>query len=249
MISIVHGLKEYHLQPIAGASYRYRFETIVDDFTTQKRVVQNNFIREVEIMPIGKHENLDVYQVFTAKIAIKSNVSIADEYLIKQIGYAFDEIEIGVDSSGKIIRIYNKELLLFRWMKRRSELEKEYIGVYIQSYFMQIDFILETEQKLIDFLSSYKMFGLYFNGLFGNYLLWEMPIKRQIVLEDFENCSVEESIYPEKREAVKFKIEGHSMALENYKGQLIYNNFQLQEAFIGCKNETQSISYGAFFLG
>ncbi len=249
MISLVHGLKEYHLNPEIGAQYTYRFETIVDDFTNIKRPIQKSYIRNVLIMPIEKQDNLQVYQIFTAKIIIKSNVAVADEYLIKQLGYAFDEIEAGVDYSGKIIRIYNLKELQFRWNLTREKLEQEYIGVAVEVYFRTIDAILNNEQKLIEFLSSYKMFGLYFHGLFGNYLLWEMPIKRENRAEDFENAAVTEAIFPEKREVVKYKIEGKSSALERYEGQLVYDDFQLQEALIECENETQSIKYGALFLG
>ena len=249
MISLVHGLKEYHLNPEIGAQYTYRFETIVDDFTNVKRPIQKSYIRNVLIMPIGKQDNLQVYQIFTAKIIIKSNVAVADEYLIKQLGYAFDEIEAGVDYTGKIIRIYNLKELQFRWNLTREKLEQEYIGVAVEVYFRSIDAILNDEQKLIEFLSSYKMFGLYFHGLFGNYLLWEMPIKRENRAEDFENAPVTEAIFPEKREVVKYKIEGKSSALERYEGQLVYDDFQLQEALMECENETQSIKYGALFLG
>jgi hypothetical protein len=249
MISTLHSLKEYHLQPKIGAHYRFRFETIIDDFTNKKSPVQKAYIREVEIMPIGKQGNIEAYQVFTGEISIKSNVSIADEYLIKQIGYAFDELEIGVDFTGKMIRVFNTEALRFRWNKKRFELEEEYGGNYIQSYFRHIDSVLGNESSLIEFLSGYKMFGLYFHGLFGSYLPLEMPIKREMIIEDFENIIVEESIFPEKREAVKYRIEGVSAALEKYRGELIYQDFQLQEAWIECSDETQSISYGALFLG
>jgi len=249
MISLVHGLKEYHLNPEIGAQYNYRFETIVDDFTNEKRPIQKSYIRKVMLMPIGKQDSLDVYQIFTAKISIKSNVAVADEYLIKQLGYAFDEIEAGVDYSGKIIRIYNLKELQFRWNLTREKLEQEYIGVAVEVYFRSIDAILNNEKQLIDFLSSYKMFGLYFHGLFGNYLLWEMPIKRENRAEDFENVLVNETIFPEKRDVVKYKIEAKSSALDRYEGQLIYDDFQLQEALMECKNDTQSIKYGALFLG
>lgn len=249
MISLVHGLKEYHLEPKTGAQYSYRFETIVEDFTMKKRPVKKAYIRDIEIMPIGKQENLDVYQLFTAKISIKSNVSIADEYLIKQLGYAFDEIEAGVDFTGKIVKIFNREALRFRWTKKCYELEKEYLGDYIQRYFRQIDTILENEVRLLEFLSNYKMFGLYFHGLFGSYRAWEMPIVRENFAEDFKNALVREEIYPEKKEGIKYKIKGESLALSNYKGELIYEDFQLQEALIECENETQSIKYGALFLG
>lgn len=249
MISIVHGLKEYHLQPKVGARYSYRFETIVDDFSIEKRPIQKSYIRDVQIMPIGKAEYLDVYQIFTAKISIKSNVAVADEYLIKQIGYAFDEIEAGVDYTGKIVRIFNKAELSSRWQKTSRELEKEYEGSFIQSYFSEIAMILKDETKLIEFLSSYKMFGLYFHGLFGNYLLWEMPIVRKKIAEDFKNSEVTEQIHPEKKDFVRYKINGRSNALYKYEGELVYKEYQLQEALIELEDSTQSIKYATLFLG
>ena len=249
MISAVHSLKEYRLQPQAGAQYSYRFEAIVGDFANKRRPVRKAYTREVEIMPVGKQGNIETYQVFTGKISIKSNISIADEYLIKQIGYAFDELEIGVDFKGSIIRVFNMEMLRLRWNKKCLELEEEYEGSYIKNYFRHIDSVLGNESQLIEFLSSYKMFGLYFHGLFGKRPLSETPIKRAMVIEDFERIIVEESIFLDKHEVVKYRIEGASAALEKYEGELIYQDFQLQEAWIKCSNETQSISYGALFLG
>lgn len=249
MISIVHGLKEYHLEPKVGARYSYRFETIVEDFSIEKRTIQKSYIRDVQIMPIGRDGFLDIYQIFTAKISIKSNVAIADEYLIKQIGYAFDEIEAGVDYTGKIVRIFNKAELSSRWEKTSRELEKEYEGSFIQSYFSEIAMILNDEVRLIEFLSTYKMFGLYFHGLFGNYLLWEMPIVRKQTVDDFKNCEVTERIHPEKKDAVRYKITGQSNALYKYEGELIYKEHQLQEALIELEDSSQSIKYATLFLG
>lgn len=249
MISIVHGLKEYHLQPKVGAQYNYRFETIVDDFSNEKRPIQKSYIRDVQIMPIGREENLDAYQIFTAKISIKSNVSVADEYLIKQIGYAFDEIEAGVDFTGKIVRIFNKQELSFRWNKTFQELGKEYEGSYILSYLNQISMILNDETKLIKFLSAYNMFGLYFHGLFGNYLLWEMPIIRKKIADDFENTEVTEYIHPEKKDFVRYKINGKSNVLDKYEGELLYKDYQLQEALIEIEDDMQSVKYATLFLG
>lgn len=249
MISIVHGLREYHLEPKVGARYSYRFETIVDDFSNKRSPVHKSYIREVKIMPIGKEGYLDVYQIFTAKISIKSNVAVADEYLIKQIGYAFDEIEAGVDYTGKIVRIFNKEELSSRWDKTRERLEVEYEGKFIQNYFSQISKILNDETRLIEFLSTYKMFGLYFHGLFGNYLLWEMPIVRKKIVDDFKNCEAEEKIHPEKKEWVRYQIEGRSENINKYEGELLYKDYQLQEALIEIEDDTQSVKYATLFLG
>lgn len=249
MISIVHGLKEYHLQPKVGARYSYRFETIIDDFSNETRTIQKSYIRDVQIMPIGKEGYLDVYQIFTAKLSIKSNIAIADEYLIKQMAYAFDLIEAGVDYTGKIVHIFNKGELSSRWEKTSQELEKEYEGSYIQTYFREISMILKDETKLIEFLSTYKMFGLYFHGLFGNYLLWEMPIVRKKIADDFDNSEVTEQIHPEKKEVVRYKISGKSNALYKYEGELLYKDYQLQEALIELEDDTQSIKYATLFLG
>lgn len=249
MISIVHGLKEYHLEPKIGVRYTYRFETVHDDFANEKKAISTSYTREIWIMPIARQDTLDVYQIFLAKMTIKSNVAVADEYLIKQLAYVFDEIEVAVDFSGKIVSIYNMGALRFRWRLKRVKLEQEYVGVTVQAYFRTIDVLLDDEQKLIQFLSSYKMFGIYFHGLFGNYLLWEMPLKRAIRLDDFDRELVNEKIFPEKKEAIKYKIQGSGAGLVHYGGELIYSNFQLKEALIECGNHSQSFKYGALFLG
>lgn len=257
MISTVYGLKEYHLRPKAGDRYLYRFETIVDDLSNARNPIQRSYIRNVEIMPLGQQDNLYVYQIFTAKILIKSTTAVADAFLIRKIGYAFDEIEAGVDSTGKIVRIYNTEELNLRWNITQEELQKEYKGDYIENYFLEVSNLFNDETRLIQFLSDYKMFGLYFHGLFGHYLLWEMPIVRKHSLSDFGNQEIQESISPEKKEFVRYQIEGiptvrpknQELTVTNYRGELVYNDNNLVEALIESESDLMNIKYSTLLLG
>ncbi|MBC8643187.1 hypothetical protein H9W95_00895 [Flavobacterium lindanitolerans] len=67
------------------------------------------------------------------------------------------------------------------------------------------------------------------------------------IVDDFKNCEAEEKIHPEKKEWVRYQIEGRSENINKYEGELLYKDYQLQEALIEIEDDTQSVKYATLF--
>ena len=106
-INLVNGLKYFTLEPILDKTYYYRFETIVEDFSNPKRVKKISYIRNLEVTLYERTEIIANFQLFLSKMHIESKTTEPNEFLIKQMSYAFDEIEVGVNYKGQILYVYN----------------------------------------------------------------------------------------------------------------------------------------------
>lgn len=256
-INLVNGLKYFTLQPLVDKIYNYRFETIIEDFSNTVRTKKITYIRDVAITMYEQTEIISKFQLFLSKIKIQSTTTEPNEYLIKQMCYAFDEIEVGVNYKGQILYVYNIKEMSQRWEKTKNELLVNNKGQEIASYFETISNLLRNEEKLILYLSDYKMYGLYFTGFFGKYNIWEMPVTRNQTLLDYENNFIVEKIYPEKKDKVYYHIFGethyNSIPIENgyqtYIGELSYLNNQLDEAYLEAVQENSKIQYNVLLIG
>ena len=256
-INLVNGLKYFTLEPVLDKTYHYRFETIVEDFCNPKRIKKSSYIRNVEVTLYERTEIIANYQLFISKMHIESKTTEPNEFLIKQMSYAFDEIEVGVNYKGQILYVYNIKEMSDRWEKTKNELLIHNKGQEIASAFETISELLRNEEELIAYLSDYKMYGLYFTGFFGKHNLWEMPVIRNQNLLDFNNSNVEESIYPEQKEKIYYHIFGKTnternpikQGFEVYEGELSYVNFQLEEAYLKIEKEEKRIRYNVLLRG
>ena len=255
-INLVNGLKFFTLEPLLDKTYKYRFETIVEDFSNPKRIKKKSYIREVAITLYERTEIISNFQLFLSKLTIESKTSEPNEFLIKQMSYAFDEIEVGVNYKGQILYVYNLKEMSQRWEKTKNELLEHNKGQEIASAFETISNLLRNEEELILYLSDYKMYGLYFTGFFGKYNLWQMPVIRAQKVLDYDSI-VEEKIYPEKKDKIYYHIFGETHTerkpIKNgfnvYKGELSYVDFQLEEAYLITQKEDKKIQYNILLLG
>lgn len=90
------------------------------------------------------------------------------ESFIKKISYVFDEIELISNNQGRIIEIKNSAEILDRWIKCRDGLYVNHKGAVIETYFNIIDGLFSDQSQLIGFIEQNKMYGLYFNGMWGS---------------------------------------------------------------------------------
>ncbi|MFD2909855.1 hypothetical protein ACFSX9_14040 [Flavobacterium ardleyense] len=256
-INLVNGLKYFTLEPVLDKTYHYRFETIVEDFSNSKRVKKISYIRNVEVTLYERTEIIANFQLFLSKMYIESKTTEPNEFLTKQMSYAFDEIEVGVNYKGQILYVYNMKEMSDRWEKTKNELLIHNKGYAVADAFETISDLLRNEEELILYLSDYKMYGLYFTGFFGKYNLWEMPVIRTQSIVDFKNSKIEESIYPEQKDKIYYTIFGKTNTerkpIENgfdvYKGELSYVDFQLEEAYLEVQNEEKRIQYNVLLRG
>lgn len=142
----------------------YRHETRVTERITPKYNETTDYVRVLEIHRLKEDE----YQILTHDFSF-SNEDCAEGQLQKRISQLFDEIEVTTDRENNIIKILNRSELKLRWAKISAKLSENNGGEAIESYFGQMAATLGDEESILRLFKNYKMFGLYFNGLYGEY--------------------------------------------------------------------------------
>ena len=235
-----------------NTSFFYRIETIRIDRSMPKKAYEKIWIRDVEIIYTGKEHGLYRYHLLCSNINFRADLSVPGITFLRRAAYLFDEIKISVTQNGEIIKINNLAVLQKRWACIQQELAGDNKGAAVDSFFYSISNSIADEGKLIEFLSGYKMYGLYFNGLWGNNILNKI-YKRQKVDYDLlqgkfieENCSAKllgtETVF-----SVMADVEKETV--KQYEGQFIYNAERLTEGIVEIEHENDQIKYSILWVG
>ncbi|WP_306349962.1 hypothetical protein [Flavobacterium sp. '19STA2R22 D10 B1'] len=238
---------------------KYRFETIVKENIGLQNESTRNYIRDVEIIFIANVGSLLRYQVLCMNTLFKTeNITIPSEFMLRRISYIFDEISISVNREGRIVELHNLKEIRKRWIITETELRKDNKGTAIENYFKSIDKLLKNETEVIDFLSDYKMYGLYFHGYYGEYDSRGIN-RRKVENPDF----LEDHIIEETIEIKNLKKENDSLTeltvtgsfldvaeqISQYDGELYFKNGQLKEALIAIEYKSTQIKYNVLWVG
>lgn len=254
-------LAEFYLEPVLNQKIYYKFETIKTDSSSKRRVTEKLCTRNVEITYLGKISDVFYFDVFTSKVVFTSNQSIRNEQLMKEDSYAFDDLMLGVNDKGTIVKIKNLKEMQKRWTETKLELRKDHEGFEFEDFLSAITAVLDDEDKTVYFLNTKAMFGLYFHGLFGKNDVEKMPIKRKCTLLDLDNTEITEEISIDKRgpqiiigaeksdDATK-KMISNTIEIQNYQGIISYNaSNQLTEANLKIETENRNLNYNIVWVG
>lgn len=257
MIPKIYFLPEYYLEPILNKKQPYRFETIITDFSNED---EKTLIREVRFTYYGKRKELLVFKAFTSKATMLFNKIVQNGKLSKEDIYAFGSVELGVNDSGEIVKIYNLNGMQHRWNCKKLELSKDNSGYEFDVFLDDITNILEDEEKVIFFLNSKNMFGLYFHGLFGKYDINKAPINRSVNILELDDVTVTEEVWTDNRipsfkitaeksiDELK-KIISNNDTIKKYEGELTYGkNNQLQEGFLEIESNSKNIKHSVVWV-
>ncbi len=133
----------------------YIFTSLVKNDAEHK---DNTYTREVEIFKTTVDEKIIKYDFFCTNFEFKGPNNIS---YIRRVAYIFDEISILVDDSRRIIDVTKPADMDQRWKKTKEKILLEYKGEIITNYLKQIDQTIEDKEKLMFFLQSDDMYGLF----------------------------------------------------------------------------------------
>ncbi|WP_443937011.1 hypothetical protein [Pedobacter sp. MW01-1-1] len=85
--------------------------------------------------------------------------------LVRKMAYLFDILLLTIDKEGHILTVENESKLQEKWELLRAALQKEHAGSAWDNYLYSINQILYDSEKLIAFLESNHMYGIFFKGL------------------------------------------------------------------------------------
>lgn len=248
---IINEEKKYW--PEMGKIYYYHFITKATNLRKVDRGWQKKVERKTEIVYLGRKDGFRFFQLLTTKIILTSDKAFPNKALLTKLGYVFDYLEVGVNDKGCIKRIFNFDSLKLRLQEIRNHLEKDHGGEGFVAIMNEIIELLQDEKKTVLFLQSFKMFGLYFNGLYQRFQETSPnPIIKPQVLTDFNQLEIQQEVtFIENNNDYTFTVKEKSEEekIEKYNGiyQTEYN--QLIMGSIEVVNEKKNIKYSASWVG
>ncbi|MGU3373770.1 hypothetical protein [Chryseobacterium sp. M5A1_1a] len=221
----------------------YRLETIVTEQKNPFYSIKKSYAREVEVYYYGKVKDDYDFQILVTDFSFSEDEGTMDKFL-KKISYLFDEIECRVDVEGNITSVDNLLFLRIRWGKMQADLSETHKGEVVDRYFSQISDLLEDEMKLIDFLGSYNMFGLLFNGLLQSF---DARRKRE------SSDGFTEIMMPVKDgDKMILKISAENLEYsdtDDFGGLFVCRGDQLEEGFIEIKKDNFHLKHSLLWVG
>ncbi len=220
----------------------YRLETLVIEQRNPFYSIRKSYVREIEVYYFGKVKDKHDFQILVTRFDFSEEGSM-DQFL-KKVSYLFDEIECRVDDEGNMTAVDNLLFLRLRWAKIQADLSETHKGDAIDRYFRQISDLLEDETKLIEFLGSYKMFGLLFNGLLNSF---DTKMKRESP-EGFT-----EIMTPVKNgNILTLKMSAENLEeseIEHFRGLFVCRGDQYEEGFIEIKKQNYHLKHSLLWIG
>ncbi|WP_262152352.1 hypothetical protein [Chryseobacterium foetidum] len=218
-------------------------ETIVKEQKNIFYLIEKKYVRNVEIYYLGNIDERHHFQVLVVEFEF-SEEDTARTRLLKKVSYLFDELELTVDDSGNILTVENLLFLRLRWAKIQSELFEFHKGEPINNYFNELNSVLNSEAKLIEFLSGYKMFGLLFNGLLNSF----QNTKNRHSPEGFtEVLSINTD---EEKRRIKITAENiQNTEINQFQGILKYRKNIYEEGFIEIKKHNYHLKHSLLWIG
>lgn len=239
--------------PKLSKTYCYHFITETTNLAKVNRDWQKKVERKTEIIYLGRKEGFRLFQLLTTKIIMTSSKAFPNKSLLIKLGYVFDYLEVGVNDKGCIQRVFNIDDLKLRLQETKNHLEIDHEGEGFVQLINEIFELLLDEKKIVRFLQSYKMFGLYFNGLYQRFQETSSnPIIRPQVLYDFNQLKIQEKVaFTENNNSYIFTVKKKSEEenVEKYNGIYKTEYNQLIMGFIEVENEKENIKYSASWVG
>ena len=232
-----------HIEKIIGRIYRLESVVIENPNTSYSR--EKSFVRNVEIYYLGRKELLHYYQILTTHFSF-SNEDNAMGQLLKKISYLFDEVELLADDENNIVKILNLLEIKKRWFAIAEILSKDHKGDAIDNYFYTISTMLENEKSFISFLNEYKMFGLFFNGQYGEY---ELGVKKQRTIATNNGEIIEHMAVNILENILMISLDATQDMASKYVGTFFYRKDNLIEAYLTSETEKSHIKNSLLWIG
>ncbi|MCQ9635430.1 hypothetical protein MP477_10725 [Chryseobacterium sp. WG23] len=221
----------------------YRLETIVTEQKNEFYSTEKRYARQVEVCYLGKEKEEHQFQILVVDFDFSDDDDAMGQFF-KKVSYLFDEIECRVDEEGNITAVDNLFFLQMRWVKIQTELSKTHKGGAVDSYFSRVSHLLENENELIEFLGSYHMFGLLFNGL-----LQSFDSKRKRISSEGYTEIMTPVIDGEKMMLTISSENLEKTETSYFRGLFVFKGDLYEEGFTEVKKHNAHLKHSLLWIG
>ena len=199
----------------------------------------------MEIYFLGYHKNEFLYQLLTIDYSF-SNEDNSEGIFLKKMSRLFNDVQVIANEENSIVRIVNIKALKLKWKNLLEKLSVDYQGNAVENYFKTISGVLDNEKEFIKFLEGYSMFGMYFNGHYGNFNLYKKKerytMQNQISLREQTGISKTEGV-------ISLKQIGFSEEKIISEGVFTYKDNKLNEGYLEINNFDKQTKYSLLWMG
>lgn len=234
------------LPPQETGVKRFVFETTHTKNSSSESVVTKQCIRKVAIAYLGQIKGKNIFQIFCTAIDFKGD-HFQNIPFLRKISTVFDEVFATVNNNGIIEKINNIHEMQLRWKNIKEVLNRDNEGGEMLHYFNTIDNLMHAQQRVINFLSEPKMYGLYFNTYWNTY---KSDVPYCINRGTAKNIWKEEIIARQPIIGSNEKIDLMVNSVEkSYQGKFFYQDHQLIQAEIKQDELNNQCHYTLLCLG
>ena len=248
---------EIKMQP--GKTYYYRLTTSFMDQMNHGKGKEKLWTRNVGVLFTEKTREHFHFQILCFRTEVKLEKAIPQYNLLREISYLFNDIRICVNEKGEAVKLKNLKKIQERWYTERRKLEAYHSGSSIELYFDFLSRLLQDESRMIGYLLSYEMYGMFFNGSRIGNLKNENDTKypRKVKHPHWNKVFAEEWNEVKEREGdIKkcFHVKGKPWQTEEtnttlYEGSYLYSSGLLHEGYLDINYENQLKKYRIVWIG
>jgi len=232
------------------------FTTCSEEKDEIGRVSSVTFEREVEYNNVQEADGLYLFQVFLFE-ASYSFIRAAEPYdtMFKKMAYVFDELMLWADGHGTLTTIHNLPFVQYRWENIREQLMLDFEGEFFEWHVAFMDDMMTDHDKVLRYLSTPSMYGLYFNGCWGSHKKGEGSSCNISYSHELQNITISEKIELEPSKSNRLVQLGVSAnekpdEIYGYKGSYTYLDGILDHANKEISlNPNKTIKYSAQWVG
>ncbi len=238
------------LLPTESEETQYRFTSIITK-TNEKIQEITKIVRKVEIHFLGVENNLYKYQLLCDEFDIEADfLGTALKFIHGQHINIFKEVIVQVNQNGTIVSLGNAKDLQMRWATSRQELKAEHQGIEIKNYIEEHDDFFSDKERILKYMRTKTMFGLYFNDCWGHHDLKNPRYEGlQLKLDTPRKTYDRHTLHLAKPYSNDSKMIWKTKTEEKLQiCELIFKDNQLKEAFLEINEFNKKSNYSILCL-
>lgn len=216
--------------------------------TQDNKTLETTIARKVAVRFSGLEDNLWCFQIICLKQDIEAK-HIGSSTIKQLRDTIFDEVQVHVNQNGTILAVLNIKEIQHNWQVIKNELIEKHKGNVLEDFFNKTDELLEKKERILKFVSSKEMYGLYFNSCWGYHDLRKPRFEELII-------NIEKRIQKDRHSQHLQKKYTHDAQLiikketeeQKQLSRFTYKNNKLEEAFLEIKAKNTNSIYSIVCL-
>ena len=240
----------FYSQPLERCIQEYLLNEVIKKKENGYEIITKK-TRNIKICFSGIENNLRRYQVLCMELVIENNyMGLAIERIVRKHQNVFDEVIMYVNNNGSILEIINIDEIQERWEETKKELKEQNQGIDFENYLAENDDFFDDPERILKYISSKVMYGLYFNDCWGFHDLKKPRYKDlKLILDEPREMHDRHTLHLAKPYSHDSKMIWNTETDEKTQlCEMIFKNNQLEHALLEINEPNKLTNYSLLCL-